>query len=137
VVGWILLTPLLSKWLGTGLTLFVLTPVLSHLLTLVHVFDFAGGRPGELLVDQLQLLTTRDQRSKVVLQPHTDGFSAFGDNRRGQVLSVSIVKVSDSVTLRRVALVKSVGFNLFSVSQLLDEGFKVRFKTSTSRVLDS
>jgi hypothetical protein len=39
------------------------------------------------------------------------------------VLSVGTMKVSESVTLRRVALVKSLGFNLLSVSQLLDEGF--------------
>jgi hypothetical protein len=53
------------------------------------------------------------------------------------VLSVGTVKVSESVTLRRVSLVKSLGYNLLSVSQLLDEGFEVRFKTGCSRVLDS
>jgi hypothetical protein len=35
---WIALTPLLSKWLGTGLTLLVLTPVLSHLFAHVLIF---------------------------------------------------------------------------------------------------
>jgi hypothetical protein len=50
---------------------------------------------------------------------------------------VGTVKVSDSVTLKRVALVKSLGFNLLLVSQLLDEGFEARFKTGASRVLDS
>jgi hypothetical protein len=53
------------------------------------------------------------------------------------VLLVGTVKVSESVTLRRVSLVKSLGYNLLSVSQLLDEGFEVRFKTGCSRVLDS
>jgi hypothetical protein len=33
-IGWILLAPCLSKWQGTGLIHFVLTPVLSLLLTL-------------------------------------------------------------------------------------------------------
>jgi hypothetical protein len=33
---WFLLTPLSSKWLGTGFTLLVLTPVLSRLFA--HVF---------------------------------------------------------------------------------------------------
>jgi hypothetical protein len=45
--------------------------------------------------------------------------------------------VSESVTLRRVSLVKSMGYNLLSVSQLLDEGFEVHFKTGCSRVLGS
>jgi hypothetical protein len=69
-IGWILQTPRLSKWRGTGLIPFVLTPVLSLLLTLALIFDFAGGRHGGILVDRLRLLSTHDQRSKVVLQPH-------------------------------------------------------------------
>jgi hypothetical protein len=39
-IGWILLTPRLSKWHDTGLIRFVLTPVLSRLLTLALVFYF-------------------------------------------------------------------------------------------------
>jgi hypothetical protein len=75
-IGWILLIPCLSKWRGTGLIRFVLTPVLSPLLTLALVFDFAGGRHGVLLVDRLRLLSTHDRRSTVVLQPHP------GDDQR-------------------------------------------------------
>jgi hypothetical protein len=37
---WIVLTPLLRKWLGTSFTLLVLTPVLSRLFTHVLVFEF-------------------------------------------------------------------------------------------------
>jgi hypothetical protein len=40
---WIVLTPLLSKWLGTGFTLLVLTPVLSSLFFHVLVFEFQVG----------------------------------------------------------------------------------------------
>jgi hypothetical protein len=69
-IGWILLTPRLIKWQGTGLTRFVRTPVLSPLLTLALVFYFAGGRHGGFLVDQLRLLSTHDRRLTVVLQPH-------------------------------------------------------------------
>jgi hypothetical protein len=75
-IGWISLTLCLSKWRGTGLIRFVLTPVLSPLLTLAFVFDFAGGRHGSLLVDRLWLLSTHDRRSTVVLQPHP------GDDQR-------------------------------------------------------
>jgi hypothetical protein len=45
--------------------------------------------------------------------------------------------VSDKITLRRVALVQSLGYNLLSVSQLLDEGFEVLFRPSGSRILES
>jgi hypothetical protein len=47
------------------------------------------------------------------------------------------IKVSDKITLRRVALVQSLGYNLLSVSQLLDEGFEVLFRPGGSRILDS
>jgi hypothetical protein len=40
---WVVLTPLLSKWLGTGFTLLVLTPVLSRLFAHVLVFEFQVG----------------------------------------------------------------------------------------------
>jgi hypothetical protein len=50
-IGWILLTPRLSKWHDTGLIHFVLTPVLSHLLPLALIVYFAIGRHGGLLVN--------------------------------------------------------------------------------------
>jgi hypothetical protein len=40
---WIVLTPLWSKWLGTGFTLLVLTPVLSRLFTHGLAFEFQVG----------------------------------------------------------------------------------------------
>jgi hypothetical protein len=46
-------------------------------------------------------------------------------------------KVSDKITLRHVALVQSLGYNLLFVSQLLDEGFEVLFRPGGSRILDS
>jgi hypothetical protein len=61
----------------------------------------------------------------------------IGDNGRGRVLSEGEIKVSDKITLRRVALVQSLGYNLLSVSQLLDEGFEVLFRPGGSRILDS
>jgi hypothetical protein len=39
------------------------------------------------------------------------------------VLSEGEIKVSDKITLRHVALVQSLEYNLLSVSHLLDEGF--------------
>jgi hypothetical protein len=61
----------------------------------------------------------------------------FGDNGRGCVLSEGEIKVSDKITLRHVALVQSLGYNLLYVSQLLDEGFEVLFCPGGSRILDS
>jgi hypothetical protein len=81
---------------------------------------------------------TGDQRWFSSLTPvMTKEYITFGDNGKGRVLSVGTVKVSEDVTLRRASLVKSLGYNLLSVSQLLDEGFEVHFKMGCSRVLDS
>jgi hypothetical protein len=59
---WLVLTPLSSKWLGTGFTLLVLTPVLSRLFAHVLVFCISGGRLEEHLVDLLRLLEAYDRR---------------------------------------------------------------------------
>jgi hypothetical protein len=67
----------------------------------------------------------------------TKRYITFGDNEQGRVLLEAEIKVSDKITLRRVALVQSLGYNLLSVSQLLDEGFEVLFRPSGSRILDS
>jgi hypothetical protein len=81
---------------------------------------------------------TEDRRWFSSLTPvMTKEYITFGDNGKGRVLLLGTMKVSESVTLWRVSLVKSLGYNLLSVSQLLDEGFEVRFETGCSRVLDS
>jgi len=67
----------------------------------------------------------------------TKEYITFGDNNKGKIISEGAIKVSDNVTLKRVALVRPLGYNLLSVSQLLDEGFEVRFKRGSSRILDS
>jgi hypothetical protein len=56
---WFVLTPLSSKWLGTGFTLFELTPVLSRLLALAIGFELQVDGP-----ENIRLI------SGVVLRPH-------------------------------------------------------------------
>jgi hypothetical protein len=67
----------------------------------------------------------------------TKRYITFGDNGRGRVLLEGEIKVSDKITVKRVALVQSLGYNLLSVSQLLDEGFELLFRPGGSRILDS
>ena len=64
-------------------------------------------------------------------------YITFGDDKKGRVKAKGTVKVNESFTLKDVALVEHLGYNLLSVSQLLDEDLEVRFKRDTSRVLDS
>jgi hypothetical protein len=98
-------TPLLSKWLGTGLSLFVVTPVLSRLLALALGFDFAGRRLGGFLVDRLLRMANRDRRWPSSLIPVVSKeIIIFGDNGRERV-----IKVSSLETLSYVARVKPLG----------------------------
>jgi hypothetical protein len=66
----------------------------------------------------------------------TRRYITFGDNGCGRVLSEGEIKVSDKITLRHVALVQSLGYNLLSMYHLLDESFEVLFRPGGSQILD-
>jgi hypothetical protein len=123
---WFVLTPLSSKWLNTGFTLLVLTPGLSRLFTHVLVFEFQVGDLKNIwLIDSCcSRHMTGDKGWFSCLVPVvTRRYITFGDNGHGCVLSEGEIKV--------------LGYNLLSVSQLLDEGFEVSFRPGGSRILDS
>jgi hypothetical protein len=115
---WLVLTPLSSKWLGTGFTLLVLTPVLSRLFAHVLVFELqVGDLKNMWLIDSgFSRHMTRDRGWFSSLVPVvTRRYITFGDNGRGHVLSEGEIRVSDKITLRRVALVQLLGYNLLCV----------------------
>jgi hypothetical protein len=132
---WIVLTSLWSKWLDTGFTLLVLTLVLSLLFTHVLTFDVqVGDLRNVLLIDSScsrHMIGYKGWFSSLV-PVVSRTYITFGDNGRGRVLLEGEIKVSDKITLRRVDLVQSLGFNFLSVSQLLDEGFEVLFQPGGS-----
>ena len=64
-------------------------------------------------------------------------YITFGDNGKEKVIGLGAIRISDHFILREVAFVENLGFNLLSVSQLLEDGFEVIFKRGVSRVLDS
>jgi hypothetical protein len=137
---WSVLTPLWRKWLDTWFTLLALTPVLSRLFAHVLVFEFqVGDLKSICLIDSVcSRHMTGDKGWFSSLVPMvTKRYITFGDNGRGHVLSEGEIKVSDKIILKRVAPVQSLGYNLLSVSQLLDEGFEVLFRPGGSRILDS
>jgi hypothetical protein len=137
---WSVLTPLSSKWLGTGFTLLVLTPVLSHLFAHMLAFEFRVGDLKNIwLIDSgCSKHMTGDKGWFSSLVPVvTKRYITFGDDGCGRVLSEGEIKVTNKITLKRVALVQLLGYNLLSVSQLLDEGFEVLFRPGGSRILDS
>jgi hypothetical protein len=85
---WCMLTPLSSKWLGTGFTLLVLTPVLSCLFTHMLVFEFQVGDLKNiwLIYSGCSRHMTGDRGWFSSLVPVvTKRYITFGDNGRGCV----------------------------------------------------
>jgi hypothetical protein len=68
--------------------------------------------------------------------PHKE-YVTFGDDKKGKVLGIGVIKVNDCFTLNDVALVDRLRYNMFSVSQLCDIDLSVFFHKSDSHVLDS
>ena len=61
----------------------------------------------------------------------------FRDDKKGKVLGTGIIKVNNNFTLKDVALVDKLRYNLSSVSQLIDVDLDVCFRKFGSKVLDS
>jgi hypothetical protein len=59
-------------------------------------------------------------------------YVTFGDDKKGKVLSTSIIMVNDYFTLNDVARVSKLRYNLLSVSQLVDADLDVLFHKSGS-----
>jgi hypothetical protein len=64
-------------------------------------------------------------------------FVTFGDDKKGKVLGTGVIKVNDGFTLKDVALVDRLRYNLLSVSQLCDADLSVLLRKSDLHVLDS
>jgi hypothetical protein len=61
----------------------------------------------------------------------------FGDDKKGKVLEIGIIKVNNCFTLNNVTLMNRLRYNILSVSRLCDANFSVLFHKSNSHVLDS
>jgi hypothetical protein len=51
----------------------------------------------------------------------------FGNDKKGKVLSTSIIKINDYFTLNNVALVDNLRYNLLFVSQLVNADLDILF----------
>jgi hypothetical protein len=64
--------------------------------------------------------------SSLTLLSHKE-YVTFGDDKKCKMLGTSVVKVNDHFTLNDVALVDRLGYNLLSISQLVDTDLHVLF----------
>jgi hypothetical protein len=60
----------------------------------------------------------------------------FGDEKKGKVLGTGVIKANNHFTLKDVALVDKLKYNLLSISQLVDADLDILFRKSGSKVLD-
>jgi hypothetical protein len=74
--------------------------------------------------------------SSLILLSHKE-YVTFGGDKKGEVLSTDVIKVTECFTLNDVALVDMLRYNLLSVSQLCDANLSVVFRKSDLHVLDS
>jgi hypothetical protein len=51
----------------------------------------------------------------------------FGDNSKGKIKGLGKIAISNDLSISNVLLVESLNFNLLSVTQLCDLGFKCIF----------
>ena len=66
---------------------------------------------------------------------HEGGTVTFRDDSKGKIIGIGNIKIGFPL-FENVVLVKSLKYNLLSISQLCDKGFKVIFDDSTCDILD-
>ena len=72
------------------------------------------------------------------LEKKIGGNVTFGDNGKGSIIGKGTVGNSSFPSLiEDVLLIENLNYNLLSVSQLCDKGFKVVFETSKCSIIDS
>jgi hypothetical protein len=64
-------------------------------------------------------------------------YMTFGDDKKGKFLVPASIKVNNHFTMKDVALVEKLRYNLLSVSQLVDVDLDVLFHKSGFKVLES
>jgi hypothetical protein len=62
-------------------------------------------------------------------------YVTFGDEKKGKVLGTGIIKVNNHFTLKDVALMEKLRYNMLSVSQLIDADLDVLFHNMVLKCL--
>jgi len=65
------------------------------------------------------------------------GLVNFGDSSKGYVIGIGNVGNSKTPTISNVLLVRNLKYNLLSISQLCDGGYKIKFEKDKCHIEDS
>jgi len=70
---------------------------------------------------------TGDSRCFTKLVQINGGKVSFGGNNKGRIIGCGTIKIG-GLTINNVFLVEGLNYNLLSISQLCDTGFKINFQ---------
>ena len=70
---------------------------------------------------------TGDASKLITLILKDQGSVTYGDNRKANVIGKGNIIVNKDLSINNVLLVEDLKYNLISISQLCDNGFKVTF----------
>ena len=62
---------------------------------------------------------------------------SFGDNSKGIIRGISIIGNNSHTQIKNVLLVENLKFNLLSISQLCDNGYRVCFESNACHIINS
>ena len=84
------------------------------------------------------MFTSHDRRSNCFanLSKQKGGHVTFGDNSKGKIIGISNIGGNPSPLIENIFLVDKLKYNLLSISQLCDKGYKINFKIDKCFVID-
>ena len=62
---------------------------------------------------------------------------SFGDNSKGVIWGIGTIGNNSHTQIKNVLLVENLKYNLLSISQLCDKGYKVCFESNACHVINS
>ena len=77
---------------------------------------------------------TGDKEQFITLEDKRGGVVTFGDNGKGQIMGFGKIQITPSTFIENVLYVDGLKYNLISISQLCNKGFKVSFEASICTV---
>jgi hypothetical protein len=79
--------------------------------------------------------STHDGDARTFNSINTNDSITFSDNGKGKVKGLGKIAISNDLSISNVLLVKSLNFNLLSVAQLYDLGFKYIFRVDDIEII--
>ena len=80
---------------------------------------------------------TNDESLFQELDRNKSGNVSFNDNSKGVIRGIETIGNNSHTQIKNLLLVENLKFNLLSISQLCDKGYKVSFEAHACHVINS